>query len=117
MEEIHATFMSGLFNVHFPLECRTTAGEAGYLSPTQGAESAFIAFHMYKGMQEEPYFKWVHTMMKKYNGRPHWGKQNHLTAEYVYALYPNVAKFLAIRTQYDPDDVFLTNYLKKLFAP
>ena len=117
MEEIHATFTSGLFNVHFPLECRTTAGEAGYLSPTQGVESAFIAFHMYKGMQEEPYFKWVHTMMKKYNGRPHWGKQNHLTAEYVHELYPNVEVFLAVRTQYDPNDVFLTNYLKKLLVP
>ncbi|MFJ7953377.1 D-arabinono-1,4-lactone oxidase [Lysinibacillus sp. NPDC096418] len=116
MEEIHATFTSGAFNVHFPLECRTTAGEAGYLSPTQGVESAFIAFHMYKGMSEEPYFRWVHTMMKKYNGRPHWGKQNHLTAEYVREIYPNAEEFLAVRAKYDPDDVFLTNYLKKLFV-
>ena len=116
MEEIHETFTSGAFNVHFPLECRTTAGEAGYLSPTQGEESAFIAFHMYKGMSEEPYFKWVHTLMMKYNGRPHWGKQNYLTAGYVRELYPNVEEFLAIRAQYDPDEVFLTNYLKKLFV-
>ncbi|MFJ7735738.1 D-arabinono-1,4-lactone oxidase [Lysinibacillus sp. NPDC097287] len=116
MEEIHDTFTSGAFNVHFPLECRTTAGEAGFLSPTQGEESAFIAFHMYKGMSEEPYFKWVHTMMKKYNGRPHWGKQNHLSAGYVRELYPNVEEFLALRAQYDPDDVFMTNYLKKLFV-
>ena len=116
MEEIHATFKKGLFNVHFPLECRTTAGEAGFLSPTQGHESAFIAFHMYKGMPEEPYFEWIHTMMKKYKGRPHWGKQNHLTAEYVYELYPDIEKFLAIRRQYDPDNVFFTGYLRKLFT-
>ncbi|MGE7690180.1 D-arabinono-1,4-lactone oxidase [Lysinibacillus sp. NPDC097214] len=116
MEEIHATFKSGIFNVHFPLECRTTAGEAGFLSPTQGQESAFIAFHMYKGMQEGPYFEWVHTMMKKYKGRPHWGKLSHLTANYVYELYPDIEKFLAIRSQYDPDNVFLTGYLRKLFT-
>ncbi|MDM5234056.1 D-arabinono-1,4-lactone oxidase [Lysinibacillus pakistanensis] len=116
MEEIHATFKKGLFNVHFPLECRTTAGEAGFLSPTQGHESAFIAFHMYKGMPEEPYFEWIHTMMKKYKGRPHWGKQNHLTAGYVYELYPDIEKFLAIRRQYDPDNVFFTGYLRKLFT-
>ncbi len=115
MEEIHATFKKGHLNVHFPLECRTTAGEAGYLSPTQGQESAFIAFHMYKGMSEEPYFKWVHTMMQKYNGRPHWGKQSHLTAEYVHELYPDIEKFLKVRAQYDPDNVFITGYLKKLF--
>jgi FAD-linked oxidoreductase len=116
MEEIHATFKKGVFKVHFPLECRTTAGEAGYLSPTQGQESAFIAFHMYKGMPEEPYFEWVHTMMKKYKGRPHWGKQNYLTANYVYELYPDIEKFLAIRRQYDPDHVFFTGYLRKLFT-
>ncbi|MDD1503155.1 D-arabinono-1,4-lactone oxidase [Lysinibacillus sp. CNPSo 3705] len=116
IEEINATFKSGIFNVHFPIECRTTAGEAGFLSPTQGQESAFIAFHMYKGMQEDPYFEWVHTMMKKYKGRPHWGKLSHLTAKYVYELYPNIEKFLAIRRQYDPDHVFLTRYLRKIFT-
>ncbi|MGE7093231.1 D-arabinono-1,4-lactone oxidase [Lysinibacillus sp. NPDC048646] len=115
MDEIHETFKKGHLNVHFPLECRTTAGEAGYLSPTQGQESAFIAFHMYKGMSEEPYFKWVHTMMQKYQGRPHWGKQSHLTAEYVHELYPDIDKFLEIRAQYDPNGVFFTGYLKKLF--
>ncbi|WP_107923964.1 D-arabinono-1,4-lactone oxidase [Lysinibacillus parviboronicapiens] len=116
MEEIHETFKKGHLNFHFPLECRTTAGEAGYLSPTQGQESAFIAFHMYKGMSEEPYFKWVHTLMQKYKGRPHWGKQSHLTAEHVHGLYPAIDKFLEVRALYDPDDVFFTGYLKKLFV-
>ena len=102
--------------MHFPVECRTTTGEAGFLSPTQGQESAFIAFHMYKGMQEDPYFEWVHTMMKKYNGRPHWGKLSHLTAKYVCELYPDIEKFLTIRSQYDPDQVFLTGYFRKLFT-
>ncbi|WP_339258541.1 D-arabinono-1,4-lactone oxidase [Lysinibacillus sp. FSL K6-3209] len=115
MEEIHAMFKKGHLHVHFPLECRTTAGEAGYLSPTQGQESAFIAFHMYKGMSEEPYFTWVHNLMQKYHGRPHWGKQSHLTAQQVHALYPNIDKFLTVRAQYDPDKVFFTRYLEQLF--
>ncbi len=103
-------------NFHFPLECRTTAGEAGYLSPTQGQESAFIAFHMYKGMSEEPYFKWVHTLMQKYKGRPHWGKQSHLTAEHVHGLYPAIDKFLEVRALYDPDDVFFHRLSKKNYS-
>ncbi|GLC89210.1 D-arabinono-1,4-lactone oxidase [Lysinibacillus piscis] len=115
MEEIHATLQKDLFHVHFPLECRTTAGEAGYLSPTQGQESAFIAFHMYKGMEEGPYFQWIYTLMKKYHGRPHWGKQHQLTAEDVDTLYPNLQKFHAIRQVYDPQQLFFTGYLRKLF--
>ncbi|MER2000626.1 MAG: D-arabinono-1,4-lactone oxidase, partial [Lysinibacillus sp.] len=76
LAEIHAMFERGKFNVHFPIECRTTAGESGFLSPTQGEESAFLAFHMYKGMDESAYFDWVHKTMERYGGRPHWGKVN-----------------------------------------
>ncbi|MEG0259992.1 MAG: D-arabinono-1,4-lactone oxidase, partial [Lysinibacillus sp.] len=35
LEEVHATLKNKPYNVHFPIECRTTAGEAGFLSPTQ----------------------------------------------------------------------------------
>lgn len=59
LQEVHAMFERGKFQVHFPIECRTTAGEAGFLSPTQGEESAFLAFHMYQGMDESAYFEWV----------------------------------------------------------
>ena len=34
------------FAVHFPIACRTTVGEQGFLSPTQNSESAFLAFHI-----------------------------------------------------------------------
>ncbi|CAM5715586.1 FAD-linked oxidase OS=Lysinibacillus sphaericus OX=1421 GN=LS41612_09665 PE=4 SV=1 [Lysinibacillus sphaericus] len=53
--------------------------------------------------------------MQKYHGRPHWGKQSHLTAQQVHTLYPNIDKFLTVRAQYDPDKVFFTRYLEQLF--
>lgn len=116
MEEVHAMFKSQQFNVHFPVECRTTAGEVGYLSPTQGQESAFLAFHMYKGMDERAYFKWVHDMMVKYNGRPHWGKMNTYDASNIDHFYPNTQKFNEIRQQQDPSNIFLTTYFKRIFT-
>lgn len=115
IEEVHAQFKRGAFDVHFPIECRTTAGEAGYLSPTQGQESAFIAFHMYKGMDETAYFHWVHTLMKKYGGRAHWGKMNRYADEPIEAVYPQAAAFNAIRQQHDPQNVFVTSYFRKIF--
>ncbi|WP_320939546.1 D-arabinono-1,4-lactone oxidase [Lysinibacillus capsici] len=30
-------------------------------------------------------------------------------------MYPEIEKFLSIRHQYDPEQVFFTGYLKKLF--
>ncbi|HJF33736.1 MAG TPA: FAD-binding protein [Sporosarcina psychrophila] len=116
IQEIHAFLRAHPFYVHFPIECRVTAGEDAFLSPTQGEETAFIAFHMYKGMDAEPYFKWVHNLMGKYSGRPHFGKVNDLTNDKLQKLYPNVQRFMEIREQYDPNGVFMTKYLKSIFS-
>lgn len=115
LEEIHWTFVRSNLKVHFPIECRTTKGEDGYLSPTLGKESAFIAFHMYHSMDEKFYFQWVRDLMKKYDSRPHWGKINWYDKENIYELYPEAAKFNEIRKQMDPNGVFLTKYFKNVF--
>lgn len=116
MEEIHYTLKQGKFQVHFPIECRTVAGESGYLSPTQNRESVYLAFHMYKGMDEGPYFEWVYDLMGKYGGRPHWGKMHKLQLSDITELYPQFTQFLKVREQLDPANVFMTSYMKKLFT-
>ena len=115
IEEIHHFLHAHPFYVHFPIECRVTAGEDAFLSPTQGQETVFLAFHMYKGMDDEPYFKWVHKLMEKYDGRPHFGKVNDLTNKKVEKLYPDVNRFLEIRKRYDPFGIFMSPYMKQLF--
>lgn len=116
MEDIHAAFREQQFQVHFPIECRTAAGEDGFLSPTQGEEVAFIAFHMYKGMDESAYFAWVHELMARYGGRPHWGKTNCYDARNIAAFYPEVERFKRVREQHDPYNVFMTSYFKRIFG-
>lgn len=115
IEEIHWTFVRNNLNVHFPIECRTTCGEDGFLSPTLGRESAYIAFHMYKGMNEVFYFNWVRETMKKYDSRPHWGKVNWYDEENIYELFPYAETFNEIRKQMDPHEIFMTKYFKKVF--
>lgn len=115
IEEIHHFLRAHPFYVHFPIECRATAGEDAFLSPTQGHETVFLAFHMYKGMDNGPYFKWIHRLMEKYGGRPHFGKMNDLTAEKLKKLYPKVDHFMEVRDQFDPQNVFMSQYVKKLF--
>lgn len=116
MMEMHDFLRAHPFFVHFPIECRVTAGEDAFLSPTQGEATAFLAFHMYKGMDDGPYFKWVHQLMATYGGRPHFGKMNNLTGEKMQKLYPNLDRFMAIREQCDPNGVFMTNYLQSIFV-
>ena len=114
IREIRAYFATRPFYVHFPIEIRTSAGEAGFLSPTQGRPTAYFAFHMYQGMSYEAYFDWVHELMKAYEGRAHFGKMNAHTIETVQALYPNWSSFNEIRQHYDPDDVFVTSGVRLL---
>lgn len=116
IQEIHAFLYAHPFYVHFPIECRVTAGEDAFLSPTRGEETAYLAFHMYKGMDDGPYFKWVHNMMSKYGGRPHFGKKNDLTQEKLQRLYPDLDRFLTIQEQCDSNGIFMTNYFKSIFS-
>lgn len=100
---------------HFPIEVRTHKGETGMLSPTQGEDCAVLSFHVYKGMDSDPLFDWLYEYMKKWQGRPHWGKVNKLSSAELHELYPQMSRFLEIRKEYDPDNVFMNSWLEQKF--
>ncbi len=114
LEELKKGLEENPFFVHFPIEIRFVKGESGYLNPNYQQDSAFLAFHMYKGMPYEAYFRWVWKVMEKYNGRPHWGKMNNLTKESVKKNYPEWTTFLEKRETYDPTGLYLNKYFRAL---
>ena len=56
------------------------------------------------------------TMVNKYDGRPHWGKQNFLSKDIVKKVYgkSNVDKFKKIRDKMDPPHMFTNEYIEKI---
>ncbi len=104
------------YHVHFPIECRTVKEDDIWLSPSYKRESAYLAFHMYKGMEYEEYFKDMEEIMQKYAGRPHWGKMHSVSKDHLANLYPKLADFLQVRERLDPKGIFLNDYLQELFA-
>ena len=114
LEELHYTMSRELFHVHFPIECRTQRGEAGILSPTQQQDSAFFAFHMYKGMPYKRYFRYMDQLLQKYDGRAHFGKMNRYTRCELERLYTDIDIFLTQRQQCDPNGVFMSEYMRKI---
>ncbi len=103
------------FAVHFPLECRYVKKDDIWLSPAYERDSAFIAVHMYKGMPYEAYFARMEEIFARYGGRPHWGKMHSMTAEQLHQVYPRLPDFLVIRSELDPDGLFVNPYLAELF--
>lgn len=116
IREIDQTIRREKFEVHFPLECRFVQADDIYLSPASQRASAYIAVHMYKGMQYKAYFAAIEQIFRRYQGRPHWGKLHTLQANELRQLYPDWEKFQLARQQLDPQDLFLNDYLKTLLV-
>lgn len=102
--------------LNFPVEVRFTAPDDVPLSTSYGRSSAYIAVHVFKGMQYEPYFRAVEKIMMDYGGRPHWGKIHFQSAESLSALYPEYQRFIEVRNRLDPEGVFTNDYLRRVLG-
>ncbi len=104
------------FAVPFPLEVRLVAPDDALLSPAHGRPTGYVAVHMFRGMEWEPYFRAVETIMDDYDGRPHWGKRHFQTAETLRPRYPRWDDFQAVRSRLDPDGRFANAYSNRVLG-
>lgn len=116
LQEVRERLENHFPEVFFPLEVRFVKGDDIWLSPFYRRDTISIAVHRYFEEDYQPLFDAVEPILRKYGGRPHWGKLNRLTATDFAALYPHWADFKAIRQQLDPGGRFLNPYLRELFA-
>ncbi|MED4583715.1 D-arabinono-1,4-lactone oxidase [Brevibacillus choshinensis] len=116
VEELLQAIEQDQFAVHFPIECRYVKQDDIWLSPAHGRNSAFIAVHMYKGMQHQPYFERMESIFQRHGGRPHWGKIHTMKSNQLHLVLPHLADFLALRSQLDPDGLFVNPYLSELLG-
>jgi L-gulonolactone oxidase len=105
------------FAVPFPIELRFVAADDAYLSPAHGRDTAYVAVHMYQGMEFEPYFRAVESIMDELGGRPHWGKRHFQTAATLRPRYPEWDRFQAIRARLDPEGRFCNAYAERVLGP
>ena len=106
---------SGFF-LNFPVEVRFTAPDEIPLSTASNRESAYIAVHIYKGMDYVPYFKEVESIMNSYQARPHWGKLHFQNAETLSKIYPQFGFFQSVRDRVDPTRMFANKYLQTVLG-
>jgi FAD/FMN-containing dehydrogenase len=116
LDDVRSMIDRRKFLVNFPVEVRFTAADDAVLSTAHGRDSAYIAVHMYRGMDYEPYFRAVEEIMLSHGGRPHWGKMHFLTERELSGMYPEWANFQAARQHLDPDGTFENAYVRRVFG-
>jgi L-gulonolactone oxidase len=102
--------------VPFPIEVRFVAPDDAFLSPAGGRDTGYVAVHMYRGMEWEPYFREVERIMDAFEGRPHWGKRHFQTAATLAPRYPEWDRFQAGRRRFDPAGTFANAYVRRVLG-
>ena len=102
--------------VSFPIELRFTAGDDALLSPAHGRDSAFVAVHVFKGMEYEPAFREAEAALSELGGRPHWGKRSFLSARELAPRYPRWDDFQRIRAALDPGGRFANAWVRDVLG-
>lgn len=104
------------YNVFFPIEIRWVKSDDIWISPAYKRESVYIAFHTYKKAPLPKYFQDMQEIAMEYNCRPHWAKMHTLENEYFAKVYPKWEDFKTLRQRLDPNGVFLSPYMKRIFG-
>ncbi len=99
-----------------PLQVRWQAADEAFLSPQFRRQSVSLSVSGMAGTDYEPFLRAVDHLLRSRDARPHWGKIHYLDGDRVEALYPALDAFRLVRERFDPDGVFLNEYLRELIT-
>lgn len=100
----------------YACEFYATLSNNFWLSPAYQQDSFRIDpfwFAPNRGNPDVVYFRQYWDLLRKYNYRLHWGKSLLGDVDYLKAQYPRWEDFMRLRTQMDPQQVFVTDYWRR----
>ncbi len=120
ISEIRTLLQTKNLKVHMPIELRFTPENDAFLSMAYKRTTCYIGIISYKpfgkDIPHDSYFEQVHTILKKYEGRPHWAKKHFYTPETLETCYPEWHTFKQLKNNLDPKGMFENNFLKSYFS-
>ena len=116
LQEVRRLIEAAGWRIGFPVEIRSAPADDIALSTASGRDSMYLAFHVPAKVDHTEYFTGVEEVLRKFDGRPHWGKMHTLGADDLAAIYPRFEDFLAQRDLMDPQRVFANPHLTRLLG-
>ncbi len=101
---------------NMPVELRFVAADDAFLSQNYGHDTVVLSVTTEPGKPLRDFFDRCHTLFTEHGGRPHWGKIHQTSVENLRNQFPKYERFREVRRQFDPDGVFLNEYLAPLFG-
>lgn len=115
LREYKTTINASTHRINFLQEIRFTKADNYALSPCYGRDT------MWLGAYNADNFGWnelladFELLAKKYNGRPHWGKEFNIDKAYLQKQYSKFDAFNTLRNQCDPEGKFVNDYVARIF--
>jgi FAD-linked oxidoreductase len=116
LREVRSTIEASDWTISFPVEIRVSPADDVPLSMAYQRETVYLAFHMNQQTDHTGYFRGIEDLLRRYDGRPHWGKLHTRTAADLEPAYPRWADAQAIRERLDPDRIFTNPYLDRVLG-
>ncbi len=113
---VRSTIDTSDWTISFPVEVRVCPADDVPLSAAYQRDSVFLAFHMNAQTDHTGYFRGVEDVLRRYDGRPHWGKLHTRSAADLEPAYPRWADVQAMRERLDPDRIFTNPYLDRVLG-
>lgn len=98
-----------------PLEVRFGGPDDAMLSPFVGRHSCVVSLSGVMGADNRDFFSAAHDLLVPFGARPHWGKAHLFDAAQLRPAFPEFDRFCSIRSELDPDGVFVNDHLRELF--
>ncbi len=99
-----------------PIQVRWTRGEPAFISPHYGHDTCSLSVSGLKLHDWDRFLRAVDETLRPFHPRPHWGKMGYMEPAGFRAAYPELDRFLAIRAELDPHELFLGDYFREAFS-
>ncbi|HEY3776204.1 MAG TPA: D-arabinono-1,4-lactone oxidase [Solirubrobacteraceae bacterium] len=99
-----------------PIQVRWTRGEPAFISPHYGHDTCSLSVSGLKRHDWDRFLRAVDETLRPFHPRPHWGKMGYMDPAGFRAAYPELDRFLAIRAELDPHELFLGDYFREAFS-
>lgn len=116
LREVVAAIETHAPDVFFPIEARVIAADDAWLSPFYERLSGSIAVHAYYKDDHRFFFDLVEPILRRFGGRPHWGKMHSLKAADFREIYPRFGDACRVRASVDPEGRMLNAHLREVFG-